>query len=297
MTITVRHPANDELEAATDVLNAHSQALHGVDDTTPAEVQEAWDAPEVDFPADVFVADRDGTLVGYADVILFGENTWVDVRATDAAAYEPLIATATTRAEEHAKPKIRAFASDEDETAKAALERAGFAPIRYSFRMAIELDGDLPQAAWPPGFTVRPHREGDDQLFHRIHQDSFADTWSFTPDPFDAWSHWFAGSSFQPEHWFVVEEGDQAAAIAICRISESEEATAWVRILGVLKPYRRRGLALALLHHVFRHFDDQGMQRVVLGVDAESPTGAVALYERAGMHVARRNVTYERLPG
>jgi mycothiol synthase len=76
-----------------------------------------------------------------------------------------------------------------------------------------------------------------------------------------------------------------------------EEATGWVRILGVLPAFRRRGLALALLQHVFRHFADLGMKRVGLGVDAENPTGAVALYERAGMHVVRRNVTYERLPG
>jgi mycothiol synthase len=65
----------------------------------------------------------------------------------------------------------------------------------------------------------------------------------------------------------------------------------------VLPAHRRRGLALTLLRHVFRHFARLGMKRVVLGVDGESPTGAVALYERAGMSVLRRNVTYERVSG
>ena len=32
--------------------------------------------------------------------------------------------------------------------------------------------------------------------------------------------------------------------------------------------------------------------RVALGVDAENPTGATLLYERAGMHVAYEAVTY-----
>ena len=33
---------------------------------------------------------------------------------------------------------------------------------------------------------------------------------------------------------------------------------------------------------------------VALGVDAENTTGAVALYERVGMHVVRRSDTWER---
>jgi len=33
-------------------------------------------------------------------------------------------------------------------------------------------------------------------------------------------------------------------------------------------------------------------ERIALGVDAENPTGATQLYERAGMHVAYEAVTY-----
>lgn len=286
-----------EVAAAAAVLNAHSQALHGVDDLTPPELEEAWRAPEVEFPADVFVAERDASLVGYGDTIPFGKSSWVDVRATDAEAYGPLIEAATRRSEEHEKEHIRAFAADADTVAGTALQRAGYRPIRYGFRMGIELDGALPAPQWPEGFAVRAYREGDAEAFYRGHQESFADTWEFTPEPFGPWAHWFMGGAFQPEHWFLVEADGDLAAVAICRISEAEEESGWVRILGVLPAYRRRGLARALLEHVFRHFAGHGMKRVQLGVDAENPTGAVALYEQAGMHVVRRNVTYERVSG
>jgi mycothiol synthase len=295
--VNVRHPSLDEVAAATDLLNAHSQALHNVDDCTPAELEEAWRAPEVEFPADVFLAEREGRIVGYADVIPFGETSWVDVRATDPGAYDPLLDAATRRAAEHSTQHTRAFAGDRDAEAKAAIERAGYRPIRYGFRMLMELDGELPEPQWPDGFTVRPYRENDAEHFYRVHQESFADTWDFTTEPFEPWSHWFMGSAFQPEHWFIVEHGGSPAAIAMCHISETEERTGWVRILGVVPAHRRRGLALALLRHVFRHFAALGMKRVVLGVDGENPTGAVALYERAGMSVLRRNVTYERVSG
>ena len=36
------------------------------------------------------------------------------------------------------------------------------------------------------------------------------------------------------------------------------------------------------------------IRRVGLGVDSENRTGAVRLYERAGMHVERRSDTWEK---
>jgi hypothetical protein len=119
MTIAVRHPAADEFAAAAEVLNAHSRALHGTDDTTAEELEEVWRAPEVEFPADVFVAERDAALVGYGDVIPFGESAWVDVRATEPAAYEPLLDAVVRRAEEHSRAHIRTFAADADSDARA----------------------------------------------------------------------------------------------------------------------------------------------------------------------------------
>jgi mycothiol synthase len=297
MTIVVRHPTMDDLAAATEVLNAHSRALYGTDDTTVAELDDAWTSLEVTFPDDVFLAEVNGDLVGYADVIRFGKSSWIDVRATNPPAYEPLIEVSVDRAQEQEPEHIRAFSGDEDAPAREAFERAGFQAIRYGFRMMVDLEEAPPEPRWPDGFTVRSFRDGDGPAFHRAHQESFADTWEFTAEPYEQWSHWFMRSAFQPEHWFAVEHDGELAAVALCRVSDTEEDTGWVRILGVLPRYRRRGLALALLQHVFRHFADHGMKRVGLGVDAENPTGAVALYERAGMYVSRRNVNYELVRG
>ena len=68
----------------------------------------------------------------------------------------------------------------------------------------------------------------------------------------------------------------------------------WVQGLAVRRPWRRRGLGLALLLHSFRELRARGREHVGLGVDGENTTGAVRLYERAGMHVARRSDTYNK---
>lgn len=72
-------------------------------------------------------------------------------------------------------------------------------------------------------------------------------------------------------------------------------AQGWVRVLGVRRGWRRRGVGLALLQQVFAAFYERGMTTVGLGVDAESPTGATRLYERAGMHPYEHIDTYERV--
>ena len=68
----------------------------------------------------------------------------------------------------------------------------------------------------------------------------------------------------------------------------------WVSTLGVRRPWRRKGLGLALLQHSFGEFHRRGKCRVGLGVDADSLTGATRLYEKAGMEVHRQYASYEK---
>jgi ribosomal protein S18 acetylase RimI-like enzyme len=90
-------------------------------------------------------------------------------------------------------------------------------------------------------------------------------------------------------------DGNEIAAVCLCRpTSHDDPDMAWVNTLGVRRPWRRQGLALALLHDTFGHFYRDGQKRVGLGVDASSLTGATRLYEKAGMHVSRQYDTYEK---
>lgn len=62
----------------------------------------------------------------------------------------------------------------------------------------------------------------------------------------------------------------------------------------VRRAWRRRGIALALLRHSFAALYQAGKRKVSLEVDAENHTGATRLYEKAGMHVDRRQETFEK---
>jgi ribosomal protein S18 acetylase RimI-like enzyme len=69
-----------------------------------------------------------------------------------------------------------------------------------------------------------------------------------------------------------------------------------VQGIGTLRAFRGRGLARLLLQTAFAEFGRRGQLTVSLGVDADNPTGAVALYESVGMQVRHETLRYELPP-
>jgi ribosomal protein S18 acetylase RimI-like enzyme len=91
--------------------------------------------------------------------------------------------------------------------------------------------------------------------------------------------------------WLIAWEGDQIAGFSQNRYLNK---IGWVGTLGVRRPWRKKGMGLALLTHSFAEFYKRGIKTVGLGVDAANPTGATRLYEKAGMSVANSYVVYEK---
>ena len=124
-------------------------------------------------------------------------------------------------------------------------------------------------------------------------QEAFANHWGFVPLPFEEYAHWhFAGESFDLSLHFVASAGDTVAGAVLCN---ARPDMGFVQTLGVRRAFRRGGLGMALLRHAFGQFYARGQRHIGLEVDAQSPTGAVRLYERAGMRVAREWITYEKI--
>ena len=185
---------------------------------------------------------------------------------------------------------------ENDRIARETFDRAGFRVIRQSFRMEIELGDAVPEPVWPEGIAVHTLRDGEEKRVYEAHMESFADAWLFTPEPFGQWSHWFVNDpAFDTTLWYLAEADAHLAGILIGSVSQTEPGLGWVRILGVVPEHRRRGIAQALLQQAFVEFRRRGLRRAGLGVDAQSQTGAVELYERAGMHVARTGLQLEKV--
>lgn len=309
-TIVLRAPREDEAAEVARLLNSASLAEHGADDASESEIARWFSQPGIDRERDLFIAEENGRPVAYADVSDTGdagEQFWIDLRlppGASEAAGDALVDGATRRAHELAAernpgqpPRIIAGAASTNPRAAAVLERAGFRLYRHSYRMAIDLDADLPEPRFPEGLDFRNFVEGEERKVFDAFEEAFADTWDYAPHVFEEWRHWnLEDEGFDPSLWWLVYDGTEIAGLSLCRPWEAEPDMGWVATLAVRRPWRRRGIARALLLTAFHEFKRRGFARVGLGVDAESLTGADRLYESAGMRPIRRHDMYEKVP-
>jgi GNAT superfamily N-acetyltransferase len=182
------------------------------------------------------------------------------------------------------------FSLSDHQAARDLFLGAGFQLVRHSLRMVIEMEEPPLEPEWPAGIQVRTLVNGqDERAVVQAVRDSFQDHWGYVEHPFEEeyqrWLHMIqTDPEFDPSLWFLAMEGEQVAGISLCRGSSRDDPEmGWVGTLGVVRPWRRRGVGLALLRHSFGEFYRRGLRKAGLGVDAQSLTGATRLYEKAGM--------------
>lgn len=292
----VRFATVADAAAVAELARAVETAVLGAPVITEGDVRDWWRVTE---PGEnVWLIYGEGRLAAAATLWPRGEapNVWGDVHpeALGRGLGTALLELAETRARDLEAAAVRNELFAQDELAAALLESRGYRPVRRHYGMRIELGDEAPpEPAWPEGLTVAPFRDGDGPAFHAALGESFEDEWGHTPIEYDEWRRArLEADDFDPEVWAVVRDGDEVAAVVRCDVFRY--GGGWVGALGVRKPWRRRGIGLALLQHTFRVFHARGERSVGLGVDSENPTGATRLYERAGMHVEDETVTFEK---
>ncbi len=312
---TLRGATLNDLPEAVEMFNACSRQLTGTDEVTLENYQLEWEIPALNLPEDVkVVIAPDGKLVGCQELWdLFDPHTRVSTWGRVHPDHQGRgIATALLRqAEERARQAIpRAptgarvtllnWINGIDTAAHGVLVHSGFNLVRHSYRMRIDMTEAPPQPVWPEGIALRPFVPGrDDEAVAWVDREAFRDHWGFVERPLEdevtMLRHWMKTPNFDPALWLVAVDGDRIAGISLNQPqADDDPEMGWVGSLGVLREYRQRGLATALLHHSFGEFYRQGKQRVGLGVDAQNLTGALRLYERVGLRMYRQFNTYEK---
>jgi mycothiol synthase len=302
VSVELRSPRLDEVTAVTGLVNRVSDELFGEREETEESVRRWLTAPKLDPETDARIAVTDEEIRGYADLGAHPDpRYWADLRVPRSEGDDvrtALLAWLEARARERGEGKadalLRFFCWAHDEPEKRLLEATGYRLIRHSYRMRIDFEGEPPEPEWPDGAQPRTVRDEDMEAVYETHQETFEDSWEHARDSYEEWRHWLHGEGFDPSLWFLAEEGREPAGISLCRLFEVEPGLGWVSVLGVRRPWRRRGLGRALLLHSFHELRRRGCHAVGLGVDAESLTGANRLYENAGMHVVRRSDIYEK---
>lgn len=232
-----------------------------------------------------------GTAAEGARLLSFAERRCGEILAERARE------TGGDEAQGQGEGELSCFVSEGEKAARAALHTCGFGSPHAYYRMAVALDGGLPQAGIRPDAVVRPLRsERDLRTFHTVKNHAFsAEEAGKREDEFETWLRWWkADPGVDPAQCALLEADGTAVGFANItdRMLDSRNA-AYVRQIGVVPQARQRGLGSLLLLSVMHEAQRRGRTAMALTVDtANSP--ALALYRRLGWRVESRFDDFRR---
>lgn len=193
-----------------------------------------------------------------------------------------------------------AISTEEDRIEQ--LKANDYKPARYFFEMVRPLDEPIPDHPLPEGLEVRPVLPEHYRQIFKASDEAFQDHWGHVPLTENMIREWMDSPEFQPELWQVAWEGDEVCGMVLNYIRHDENERfnrkrGYTEDISVRRPWRRRGLASALLARSLKLLKELGMLEAGLGVDTENLSGALQLYERLGFKRIRTMTQFrKRLP-
>src|SRR5215211_3645736 len=305
---TTRAPAREDAEVVAALISACQVADTGASDMSVQELLDDWHPLDLAEEA-VLVVAPDGRAAAYADVINHSFVTvsvygyvHPDYRGMGIGEFlvdwgERWTRERMPQAQENARVVVQHYVNRVNDARIRLFESLGYAPVRGIYVMETTLEEAPPQPHWPAGISMRtfvPDQDGR-AVFEAV-EDAFREMWGRPRGTFERFVGMTQTESFDPSLWFLAVDDDEIAGVTLCKTLAGE---GWVDVVGVRRPWRNRGLGLALLRHAFTEYHRRGIHKVSLSVDAESITGAPKLYGRAGMRVRESYVVHlkELRPG
>jgi mycothiol synthase len=274
---------------------------------TAEELANEWKSEGFNVESDVFVVEtQDGRLVGSEE--FYNESSHHKLKADGCVHPEfrglgigtSLLEKMAERAQTEMKlaaPEIRVFiqslVNNKDEGGHNLLRNNGYSAVRYYWRMEIKLQEAPAMVSLPVGIELRPFiKDEHSAAVWQADNEAFRDHWGSHDRTYEEWSHGIFGNpNFDSSLWMIAWDGNEVAGFSQNRY---RKGIGWIGTIAVRRPWRGKGLGVALMHHSFGEFYKRGTTTIGLAVDSANLTGATRLYQRAGMSVAGEFAMYEK---
>ncbi len=180
-----------------------------------------------------------------------------------------------------------AYAADTSPGAVRLLEISGYEMARRMAEMVRPIHPSPSPTALPDGLRIVPAELAHYPAVWAARAESYADHWGFIPPAAGDYERWLHERRFQPDLWKIAWDGDEVAGAVLNHVDVRRNAWAgrkrgYTQDVFVRRPWRRLGLARALLTASIIMFREMGMEEMLLGVDTTNPHGAHVLYADIG---------------
>lgn len=306
-----------------DAIHATQRLMDAVDHptwTTPRQdIAEDFESAHIDPAADSLIAlDADGTVIAWAVTALGpGQETrvqsyafggvhpewrgrgigrevfrWQVERSTQQLASSPLTLPGWTVA----------YQEEGNDDAARLMRRFGLRAERYFTSMERRVADPIPAIETPADVRIVPFSDALAEATRIARNDAFRDHWGSQPTVPDRWQKFIGGEHFRGDLSRVAVETDESGAtrvVAFALSSVNEEdwpvqgfSSGYVDLIGVVRDRRGRRLAPACISALLSSYEQADLERAVLDVDTESPTGADSLYAGMGFAPTTRSVAF-----
>ena len=193
---------------------------------------------------------------------------------------------------------LMAYTQDRNPGAARLFEHAGFPTERYFAQLERTLASPIPELELPAPLRLVNASLDLSEATRSAKNSAFRDHWGSQPTPAEAWDNFMTASTRRLDLSFLALDGDEVVGLVILDVNEDDWVLqgyrgSYISIVGVIAPWRRQGVAPALLAASLRESRDAGLERTALDVDSENPTGALGLYTGMGftaLHTSQAHV-------
>jgi mycothiol synthase len=271
---------------------------------SPLDLIESVGQPNHSSENNLFIAEREGEIVGFADVRLELNIGRVVLRWMVHPKHHrrglavKLVDRAICRTRDLGITTIHVNILRDSPMAKQLLTKMGFTFVRRFLELRLDLsETDLPEISKisPRCRPLQPTEEG---RLTQLQNRSFTGTWGFNPNTVEEIIYRISLPNSSPGDIFLTFDSDKPVGYCWTRIESWEkkapgEGTGRIYMLGVDPDYRGKGFGRQLLLVGLSYLKSKSLRVVELTVDNENKA-ARALYESVGFKLWTSSLWYEK---
>ena len=281
---------------------------------TVEEMLEAAKRPNFDFEGR-FIAELDGKPVGivhaYVDKLRKEKKGWISAfrvmpEFRRRGVEERLLELAIDELKKRGMNVAQAWTVYKRNDRIQFLEKHGFRLVGVESDMEINLDdvpsniGENIQVAFR---LLRKNVEEDIKLLNWLYNECFKEQRGYRPRTIEETRHSLLNdpdmsAGVQQECFFALLNKENVGFIRVGidekRNIEKNVKSGIILQIGVLKPYRRKGIGTRLMLQGLETLKAKGITKAMINVDEFDPTNPIKLYEKVGFHVVNKYLDYKK---